>query len=326
MAKDGQKEKKIRLGMSNLKKSKKLDRVNHVTDACNAKGFFAQVPHCIYEMGLTWQEREVWMYFNRIPRWEHPTVEQIHKLLQMRKDAVLTAIEKLCSLNMLVVEGERKNRKFHIPHPMYWKHDIPREQYKTEDAKPLDIGSDVFTGVAVKRSVGNVPSGTNEKRSVGNVQTFRRERSNVPSGTNDSQQTYDNQRTEPPLKNNQEYSIKLKPGGGHRLPTQPGDVKWSLEDLEGAMRGLYHVKTPKSVIKPVIKAMLKVEPDREKVMEVIQAKGRKLQGLLTWKLGDCDAWVRILSAEEDVPEEVEYQVEDRDGWVNPAVGLDLPVH
>jgi hypothetical protein len=286
---------------SNLKKSKKSDRLNYAKQACEDHGNFSMVPNCIYEMGLTWQEREVWLYLNRLPTWEHPNVEDIRRTLGMKKEGVLESIESLCQKNMLVVEGERRERKFHLTHPAHWHHEIPQKQYSEKNGKktPRDIGDGVYKGVAVKRSKRNVPKGTFQReRSKGNVekpQTFRLERSNVPNGTNAEQQTHEHQGREASLKTIQNSLIKYKTPFASSADAKVDCKRVTLKELDGVMRSLYDKYANMEVIQSVVRELVKIR-SKEDVAKFLAHETAARQGLLQWNVQHRAAWKDRLNA------------------------------
>lgn len=303
------------ISKSNLSKAKKTDRVNHVGEACKRSGNFTQVPNCIFEMGLSWREREVWMFFNRLPAWDHPTIEQFHVQLGMRKGMLLDAIEKLTALNMLVVEGEGKNRRFHIPHPAYWKHEIPKSQFPLDPKgkNPIDIGNGVYSGAAVKRvpvkaSKKNVPAETfqaerKQNRSGRNEKPFRAERKKqkiVPGGTKRSQQTLDNQGMEGPLNTLSQYSQYYKspkPPLNQKSEVRGVEEEVSRDDLKALIGQFYGRYTRGYILGPVVSDLIaEAKGDHLVVREFFKMQKLRMDGPLNWHLSQGDWWVEQLRA------------------------------
>lgn len=288
-----------------LGEAKKGQRTSHIAEACSESGHYTRVPNCIYEMGLSWQEREVWMYFNRLAVWEHPFVESVHRTLGMGKAAALAAIEKLCRLNMLAVEGERKKRKFHIPHPFYWKHELPQNKYvfKSDETWVLDIGT-VFSGVVVERSKRNVPN-----RTSANVPNRTLERSkqnvgtplNVPNGTLDSQQSQEPQDAEPPFKTYSQDLIRLSLNpleierSKQNVRGVEKNARITLTELEGSMKGLYVQQTGANVLLALIKTLLR-KKSAEEILRLIEAERKTQTTLYSWQHTHMDIWLSKLDA------------------------------
>lgn len=306
-----------------VKKAKKLSRIDDVDATIKRKGAgdFSMVPNCIFQMGLSRIEREVWMYFHRILPWEHPVISDIPKLLEVGKTQLLDAMEKLETLNMIVVLGEGKGRVVNLPSPAYWNHPLPREIYgfKEGEKAPVDIGT-VIEGRAVKRvkiTKVNKSSQTGRKnrpkqdekqnRPKQDENSSQTGRNTVPNRTKNKPENHEAQAPDASCKTRQDSSRLFKtPGSGQT--SLPGVRKVGLNDLDGTLKGLYNQYVSIDVVRPIIREMVTIAT-HEQIADFLKQQRQNQYGLLKWDVKDPDRWfeklVQYLNPSQDALEETE---------------------
>jgi hypothetical protein len=280
----------------NLKKAKKIGRVNHVDETIKRKGAgdFTMVPNCIYEMGLSRIERDVWCYLHRAPSWENPTVSEMPKILEVGKTQLMEALEKLQSLNMLVVEGSGASRVFHLPSPAYWNHPTPQKIYafRKDEKKPVDIGKGVFDGVLnrSKQDEKRPKQDEKRKRPKQDEKSSQTGRKNVPNRTKSKPQTQSSQGVEASSKTLQDSQDVIKSPPSIPQTSLRGGGRLGLTGLDGSLKSLYNQFVTVAMVKPIIRDMA-AEASLEQIDEFLKRERRKQPGLRKWGVNDPDMWL-----------------------------------
>lgn len=290
--------------------------MTHVDETINRRGagHFSMVPNCIFEMGLTKIEREVWSFLHRIPAWEHPVVSDMPKLLEIGKTQLMDALTKLESLNMIVVEGKGKSRIFHLPSPAYWKHHIPQRLYSFKEGEnaPVNIGVGVYTGKLVnrpsqdekkKRKRPGQDENSSPNRPSQDEKSSQPGRKNVLTRTKRNQETTSQSGVEPSLNTKQDLTILNKSpiapfiGGGGEGEKRSIGTESIVDHLGGEMLMIYDQYAKPLVIKTVIRTMLE-KATGEEILAVIERQRRTRQGLMKWDPKHMDFWIGELNRTE----------------------------